>query len=68
MGAYIDKKVNNFNRTESESYLQSIIATSYTDMDTFAIFINFEERVQPQRDNLNTPKSINNICEVMVKN
>jgi hypothetical protein len=25
MGAYIDKKVDNFNRTESESYLQSII-------------------------------------------
>jgi hypothetical protein len=25
MGAYIDKKVYNFNRTESESYLQSII-------------------------------------------
>jgi hypothetical protein len=24
MGAYIDKKVDNFNRTESESYLQSI--------------------------------------------
>jgi hypothetical protein len=28
MGAYIDKKVDNFNRTESESYLQSIIATN----------------------------------------
>jgi hypothetical protein len=26
MGTYIDKKVDNFNRTESESYLQSIIA------------------------------------------
>jgi hypothetical protein len=26
MRAYIDKKVDNFNRTESESYLQSIIA------------------------------------------
>jgi hypothetical protein len=29
MGAYIDKKVDNFNRTESESYLQSIIVVCY---------------------------------------
>jgi hypothetical protein len=32
MGAYIDKKVDNFNRTESESYLQSIIAPASEDI------------------------------------